>query len=273
MSSSPSTTAGHAARGRSLRVTPVVAALTVAAVLLVAVQLLVVRPAIEEQLAARATGALREAGLMDVEVSMQGRNAVITGSLSRAQREGDVETVLAGVAGVRQIEVRTTSPAAPAEPTDSTLVGAPRVAVDTADPAGDVVTPEKPPASADEGSRLLVAGLGAPEMAGLSFVVGSAELTDDSLPALSVLADFIKADTTGRQFVIRTHTDTVGDAAYNQWLSEKRAGVICDGLLGHGVPEARLAIVGVGESEPLVNPEVSEGDRATNRRVEILPAR
>ncbi len=64
------------------------------------------------------------------------------------------------------------------------------------------------------------------------------------------------------------HTDTVGSAAYNQRLSERRAASVKAGLVGAGVPDAQIATTGRGFSEPLVatGPGVKEPQ---NRRATI----
>ncbi|WP_294262428.1 OmpA family protein [uncultured Sphingomonas sp.] len=64
------------------------------------------------------------------------------------------------------------------------------------------------------------------------------------------------------------HTDSVGSDAYNQTLSERRAGAVASYLTSRGVQSARLATRGFGESEPIASNETEEG-RAQNRRVEI----
>jgi outer membrane protein OmpA-like peptidoglycan-associated protein len=64
------------------------------------------------------------------------------------------------------------------------------------------------------------------------------------------------------------HTDSVGSDAYNQTLSERRAGAVASYLTTRGVQSARLATRGFGESEPIASNETEEG-RAQNRRVEI----
>ena len=48
-----------------------------------------------------------------------------------------------------------------------------------------------------------------------------------------------------------------------------RAESVASYLASRGVVRARMATRGFGESQLLVNPEVSEADRAANRRVEI----
>ena len=50
----------------------------------------------------------------------------------------------------------------------------------------------------------------------------------------------------GLRFEIQGHTDNVGSAAYNQKLSEKRAGAVKSYLLKHGVSKDRLTSKGFG---------------------------
>jgi outer membrane protein OmpA-like peptidoglycan-associated protein len=64
------------------------------------------------------------------------------------------------------------------------------------------------------------------------------------------------------------HTDSVGTASYNLQLSERRALSVGNYLIGKGVPGARVAVTGRGESEP-IQPNDSETGRLANRRVEI----
>ncbi|QIG81663.1 OmpA family protein [Stakelama tenebrarum] len=64
------------------------------------------------------------------------------------------------------------------------------------------------------------------------------------------------------------HTDSVGTEAYNQALSERRAGSVADYLSSHGVNSARIATRGFGETQPVASNETEAG-RAQNRRVEI----
>lgn len=64
------------------------------------------------------------------------------------------------------------------------------------------------------------------------------------------------------------HTDSVGSAAYNQELSERRARSVAEYLAGQGIMAARLLVAGRGESQPVASNSTPEG-RAQNRRVEI----
>jgi outer membrane protein OmpA-like peptidoglycan-associated protein len=65
------------------------------------------------------------------------------------------------------------------------------------------------------------------------------------------------------------HTDSDGDAAYNQTLSEGRARSVANILIGNGVPGGRIQTFGRGESQPIASNLTPEG-KAQNRRVEIV---
>jgi outer membrane protein OmpA-like peptidoglycan-associated protein len=65
------------------------------------------------------------------------------------------------------------------------------------------------------------------------------------------------------------HTDDVGDDAYNQDLSEKRAEAVRDYLVSSGVDASKIVTVGMGESMPVASNTTDEG-RAENRRVDVL---
>ncbi|MBC7156338.1 MAG: OmpA family protein [Rhodobacteraceae bacterium] len=65
------------------------------------------------------------------------------------------------------------------------------------------------------------------------------------------------------------HTDNTGSAAYNQDLSERRAGAVAAVLINAGVSPSRVAAFGRGEEQPVATNLTAEG-RAQNRRVEII---
>ncbi len=65
------------------------------------------------------------------------------------------------------------------------------------------------------------------------------------------------------------HTDSDGDAAFNQQLSERRANAVADVLMRQGVPFNRIQTFGRGESQPIATNLTPEG-KAQNRRVEIV---
>lgn len=68
---------------------------------------------------------------------------------------------------------------------------------------------------------------------------------------------------------ISGHTDTVGRAAYNLQLSQRRADAVRTYLQGKGIDRSRMTTVGYGETRLRVSPEQSDADQRKNRRVEL----
>jgi len=64
------------------------------------------------------------------------------------------------------------------------------------------------------------------------------------------------------------HTDSSGSNAYNQGLSERRAGSVAQYLRSQGINDQRLMTIGLGENMPVADNSSSIG-KQTNRRVEI----
>jgi outer membrane protein OmpA-like peptidoglycan-associated protein len=101
------------------------------------------------------------------------------------------------------------------------------------------------------------------------FDFGLARVKRRSWPLLRSLAKLILAHPEYVVVNIHGHTDEIGDDAYNQKLSEQRAGAVRKKLIEFGVPEARLASRGFGKTKPRVTGK-DETSRQENRRVEFL---
>ena len=67
---------------------------------------------------------------------------------------------------------------------------------------------------------------------------------------------------------IAGHTDSTGTDAYNQQLSDRRAGAVSSYLRTREVLDDRIITVGMGEGRPVATNETVEG-RQQNRRVEL----
>lgn len=65
------------------------------------------------------------------------------------------------------------------------------------------------------------------------------------------------------------HTDSDGDASYNQKLSLRRAQAVSSVLVAEGVPSSRIQSIGRGEDQPIASNLTAEG-KQQNRRVEIV---
>ena len=68
---------------------------------------------------------------------------------------------------------------------------------------------------------------------------------------------------------LQGHTDSRGSEAYNQTLSERRAGAVSSYLASRGINNTRLSTKGFEETMPKYDNDSEEG-RAQNRRVEFL---
>ena len=103
----------------------------------------------------------------------------------------------------------------------------------------------------------------------LLFDFGEASLTPEAEKAVAELAGEVPQDATVR---VDGYTDSVGDEAFNQELSEERADAVAD-VLGAERSDLTLRVKGHGETDPVAENEVDGEDnpagRALNRRVEV----
>ena len=105
----------------------------------------------------------------------------------------------------------------------------------------------------------------------VTFPTGSATLTLQAEAVLAPLGRALSsADLAPFRFRIEGHTDSVGDAARNMMLSERRAQAVRDYLVNnHGVAPSRLEALGLGETRLLV--ATGDGvDEPRNRRVQVV---
>lgn len=104
--------------------------------------------------------------------------------------------------------------------------------------------------------------------ASFTFDTASAQVRPQTGATLLEIARTVK--TMNKTYVdVLAHSDTTGTPQGNLALSEKRAAAVASYLAGHGVTRARIASHGFGESVPLYNPDLTETQRAANRRIEI----
>jgi outer membrane protein OmpA-like peptidoglycan-associated protein len=104
--------------------------------------------------------------------------------------------------------------------------------------------------------------------AALTFDSGSAIVKPQFDSTLLEIARTVKTNKQAYVDVL-AHSDTTGTEQVNQSLSEKRASAVASFLARHGVGRARIASTGFGETAPLYPADVTEQQRAANRRVEI----
>lgn len=102
----------------------------------------------------------------------------------------------------------------------------------------------------------------------ITFDTGSALVQAGFRDELAVVARNLIANPNSTIEVVG-HTDTIGSAAYNQNLSERRARAVADVLIADGVPAWRIGARGLGFNQPAASNDTEAG-RAANRRVEIV---
>jgi len=102
----------------------------------------------------------------------------------------------------------------------------------------------------------------------VQFDTGKATLKSASNDLLNDVAGLLTKYAGIEEMQVEGHTDSQGDDAANQKLSEERAAAVVAYLVEQGVEAERLKAKGFGETKPVEDNETSEG-RAANRRVEF----
>ena len=106
------------------------------------------------------------------------------------------------------------------------------------------------------------------------FEYDKATLTPDAEETLTALVPLL-AKAGKHPVSVEGHTDAKGSDAYNQTLSEKRAGAVKDWLVAHDAVPAATPIKGWGEQRPVASNTRPDGSddpagRQKNRRVEVV---
>jgi outer membrane protein OmpA-like peptidoglycan-associated protein len=107
------------------------------------------------------------------------------------------------------------------------------------------------------------------------FDFDKADIKTEAEPSLQKVATVINANP-GAKVAIAGHTDAKGTDAYNQTLSERRAGSVKQWLVAHAkVDAASITTQGWGRTKPIAHNAKPDGSddpegRAKNRRVEIV---
>jgi outer membrane protein OmpA-like peptidoglycan-associated protein len=103
---------------------------------------------------------------------------------------------------------------------------------------------------------------------GIRFDVGKATIRPESMGVINQIHKLLN-EHSDLNFSVEGHTDSDGDDASNQKLSEERAAAVKSLLVEMGVDASRISTKGFGESIPLDSNGTSEG-KANNRRVEFI---
>ena len=109
-----------------------------------------------------------------------------------------------------------------------------------------------------------------PVPAASTFAFDSAEFNDSGKAVIEEYRANLRSELTNSYLVLVVgHTDTSGDASYNDALSLKRAQSVADYLVATGTREDAIRVLGRGSRDPIASNDTLEG-RIQNRRVDIL---
>jgi OOP family OmpA-OmpF porin len=101
----------------------------------------------------------------------------------------------------------------------------------------------------------------------IHFSAGRASIDPDSAGLLDRLIETALRCPTAN-IEVAGHTDSDGEDAANQALSEKRAQAVADYLVKAGLPANRFTAVGYGSAQPIASNDTEDG-KAQNRRIEF----
>jgi len=100
------------------------------------------------------------------------------------------------------------------------------------------------------------------------FASGKSQLLPGAQNGLDQVAEALKAQD-DTKLLVEGHTDSKGNDASNQALSQARAQAVASYLVTRGIAQDRISSAGLGSSRPVADNATPEG-RANNRRVEIV---
>jgi outer membrane protein OmpA-like peptidoglycan-associated protein len=191
------------------------------------------------ELVLRVRSAETRAGYTDLLIRQEDELLIIEGEVTSSADATAVGAVARSVEGVGTI--------------DNRVLVSPGQSVEQ-----PVVTPS-PRETLDE--TLAAAGQVTFDPGGTSLTAAGAATIDRVAAILVGVSD--------RMIEVRGHTDSDGEAAANQRLSQERSEAVVEALVRRGVNSSMLTAIGFGESQPL-GPNVTEEGRAENRRIEFV---
>ena len=102
----------------------------------------------------------------------------------------------------------------------------------------------------------------------ITFATSSANIAPSFYQPLNSLANSLKQLNNQQQIQIVGYTDSTGNNAFNQQLSQQRAQSVATYLTSQGVSGQYLSVIGKGPADPIASNATPDG-RAQNRRVQI----
>lgn len=227
---------------------------------------------IENDLSLKSNQLLNDSQVGGAVVNIDGRDAIITGTVVSESRSKEIEHIIAGLAGIRIVDnqleiakpesiIETSKVEVAPEP-----IPEPEPEIALA-PDTEPETESKPEIQAEVIEELLQTL----DLSGITFLFGSDVISTQGKLILddvaSILSEHPEFDAS-----IEGHTDSVGNDEINFELSQQRAQSVLNYLANKGIQTERLNATGFGESLPIASNDSKEG-RALNRRIEFIVTR
>ncbi|MGB1255099.1 MAG: OmpA family protein [Thiolinea sp.] len=204
------------------------------------------KDSIELNLMQDARKALSAADLPFVGINFQGREAILTGSVTNMAVIDEIVATIGSVFGVRKVSNQLSAEAA--------IAGEAPEPIEPEFENGLYIPPRFHP-------------LEKYNLSSVQFVYAKSELTEDSLPVLDRLATLLKQN---QQIHIElsVHTDNQGTALGQITSTQLRADTLREYFIEQGVQPEQLVTTGYGATRPVAHNDTDEG-RQKNRRVDI----
>jgi outer membrane protein OmpA-like peptidoglycan-associated protein len=105
----------------------------------------------------------------------------------------------------------------------------------------------------------------------VNFEFDSADLSREGRDRVNQISTIIRRDAPNRRVTVEGHAsrESAAAEAYNQRLSERRAGTVADALERNGVNGKNISSQGLGTRAPVSSNDTESG-RQQNRRVEVI---
>ena len=193
-------------------------------------------PMIQDDILTRTRAVLGSSRIASAGLSVDGRDVLLRGVRGSREVSAEAQELARNVWGVNS---------ARAEVTDPPVVATPPPAVkETQTKINEIV-----------------------RLKNIEFLSGSAQLTAGGAATLNEVAAAL-GKSSALTVSIAGHTDSQGDAAANQALSQGRAESVKTYLISKGVAASRMTTAGYGQTKPIADNATPEG-RQRNRRIEF----
>lgn len=195
-------------------------------------------PAIQADILERTRQSMNSANIAGRGLSVDGRNVLLRGVQGTPEISARAQELTAAVWGVNSVRIEVIP---------------------------ETITAPKPPSAAVTEVQKKLNDI--VRLRNVEFQSGSAQLTAEGASVLNQVADALVKSST-LTVSIAGHTDTSGNPADNQTLSEARANSVRTYLIAKGVAGARMTAAGFGQSKPIADNATPDG-RRRNRRIEF----